>query len=133
MRNSSCGGVTPSPPVDTTSTTNAPTVDPSTLVLNASQYLNIQICKNEQKQITAPDFNLVYIEQLEYRSQFISLFCFSPSSLDCSSPHPITCNLKKSCSFNLLSEYTIDECSNKKADYIYGVYRYIPSKIKLNF
>lgn len=129
MRDSSCGTGTPSPPIDTTTTTNTPTVDPSTLVLNASQYLNIQICKSEQKQITAPDFSLVYIEQLEYRSQLISLFnlCLSPSSTDCSAPHPITCNLKRSCSYNLLSDYTIDECSRKKADYIYGVYRFIPS------
>ncbi|CAF0748416.1 unnamed protein product [Brachionus calyciflorus] len=130
---SSCGTATPSLPSDSTTTLPAPTVNPLDLVLNASQYFDFQICKQQQKTLTAPDFHVLYIEQLEYRAQQLSLGCLLPSPSHCASPHPLTCNLKRSCSFNLLADYTIEDCSKKKADYIFGIYRYIPIESKIRY
>jgi hypothetical protein len=67
---SGCSGVTPTAPPVVTPTTPFVPINPST-PQNASEAIKFQVCKGKSLTINAPNYNLVYIEEINLRVQTI--------------------------------------------------------------
>lgn len=73
---SGCPTGTPAPPNSLT-TTMAPIVDPTGPVI-ASPFISFQVCKGNQRILTASEHTLIYIESLDYRVQTAQILCLAP-------------------------------------------------------
>jgi hypothetical protein len=122
-----CSAETPEPPPLEMKTTPPVPIVPSE-PQNASEAVRFQVCKGKSQKIEAPPYKLVYIESANYRVQLtLNDVCLPQAITDCVGLYFLDCNLRQSCTFNLLAEASVFDCQNKKADSITGVYRYIPS------
>ena len=125
-----------------------PLTDPPAFAnLKASETYKFQVCdQTDVFEVKAPAFYKVYVEKLVYGiSQ--NATCHAYSEDDCTSNAVITCTLrgklwfssnskafdkfdkfkKDSCQYRL-TRYTVKECNNVQAQYLYGEYRFIPYK-----